>query len=173
MTAKKSANSAAPGFDLARFRSMQFSDREADVPVPDCAVLFPEGADPVWRVRGLGGIESARIEDRASDRTRKLVEKVVQAVVARGNAEVAEQILQAAGLGKGVPEEHARRLDTFVAGTISPEGITLQDATKFADAWPIEFRIITNKIAELTGLGRIPGKATPSGEIQKFEQPST
>ena len=64
----------------------------------------------------------------------------------------AAAIRKALGLGKDTPGEIAKRLEMVVAGCISPV-LTLPQAVKLAERFPIEFLTLTNEITELTGNG--------------------
>ncbi len=54
------------GFDASRFMKEKFLHRIEDVPVPDLKDFFPEGEEPVWKVRGLTGQEMGRMMEAPS-----------------------------------------------------------------------------------------------------------
>jgi hypothetical protein len=66
--------------------------------------------------------------------------------------EQTKAIREALGLTGDTPGEIAKRLELLVAGSVSPK-IDLSAAVKLAEAFPIEFMVLTNKISELTGKG--------------------
>ena len=69
-----------------------------------------------------------------------------------GGGDQAEAVRSALGLTKDTPGEIAKRLEMLVMGSVAPK-IELPTAVKLAEAFPIEFLSITNRITELTGQG--------------------
>lgn len=159
MTIEKTENT----FDLKAFMRQEYSPREGDVPVPALRDYFPEGAEAVWRVRGLTADEIARCNE-AGDRNRK-VEAIVEALAAENRNDITAGIKKMLGIGSDVHGEVAKRLEQCVTASVNPR-IPLEAAVKLATVAPVEFYAITNKILELSGQGQVPGKSKPSGDVK-------
>jgi len=78
------------------------------------------------------------------------IESIIRAIV--NKQDQANAIRQALGLSGETPGEVAKRLEMLVSGSVAPK-IELSAAVKLAEAFPIEFLLLTNKISELTGQG--------------------
>ncbi len=150
-------------FDLNRFRSecRSLAPRQARVPVPDLAGWFPDGAEPVWVVRGLVGAEIARANDAAS-RTR-LFAATVDALASAAHSDQADALKRLMGADGEPPEDLAKRFDHLLFGSVEP-AIAREDAVWLFATYPVVAYQITNKILELTGLGPDLGKARNSTE---------
>lgn len=135
-------------FAADRFESTKFEPRKARVPVPALALFFDEGETPEWEVRGLSSAELHRALE--AGRRQGSVEAIVRAIASTGDQAAA--IRRALGLTKDTPSEIAKRLEMLVAGSVAPV-VTLPQAVKLAEAFPIEFLQITNEITDLTGKG--------------------
>lgn len=135
-------------FDAERFERAQFTPRRATVPVDALAAFFDEGAPAVWHVRGLSSSELHRALD--AGKRQGSIEQIVRAIA--GSGDQAEAVRAALGLTKDTPGEIAKRLEMLVMGSVVPK-IELPTAVKMAEAFPIEFLSVTNKITELTGQG--------------------
>lgn len=144
-------------FDLTRFRAecRSLAPRQARVPVPDLAVWFPDGTEPVWVVRGLVGSEIARANDAAS-RTR-LFAATVDALASAAHSDQADALKRLMGADGDPPEDLAKRFDHLVFGSVEP-AIAREDAVWLFATYPVVAYQITNKILELTGLGPDLGK---------------
>ena len=136
------------GFAADRFERAAFEPRRAKVPVPALAPFFDEGEAPEWEVRGLSAVELHRALE--AGRRQNSVEAVVKAIAASGDQAAA--VRKALGLSKDTPGEIAKRLELLVLGSVAP-AITLPQAVKLAESFPIEFLSITNEITDLTGRG--------------------
>lgn len=144
-------------FDLERFRAASLSPREADVRVSDLTHWFGDGADPVWRVRGLTGEEVARANEASA--RHELVANAVEALsaAARRDGDQVEALKTLIGYGTETPAELAKRFDHLVFGSVSPK-IDREIAVRLFRAYPHVGYHLTNKILELTGLGPDLGK---------------
>jgi hypothetical protein len=149
-------------FKIQDFKAAQFKPRVGEVPVPELQPFFENGENPVWRVRGLTGIELARAND-AADRNKK-VSAVVEGVLSSSSKKIAKSVKQV--IDPDTPQDIAKRLEHLMTGSTDPE-CDLELAKKICERYPIEFYAITNKILQLTGKGQSPGKAGPSGKTQK------
>jgi hypothetical protein len=151
-------------FDSKRFLKTQFIPREDTVPVPDMKVFFPEGEEPVWKVRGLNGVEMARANE-AADRNRN-ISVILEGLISRSKQEKIDSVKQLIGIDEKVPNDIAKRVELFILGSVEPKADT-ELALKVCTAFPIEFFEITNRITILTGRGHVPGKPKPSGKTPK------
>lgn len=153
-------------FDASKFDGATFNRREEDVPVPDLQHWFKglkEGETPVWRVRGLTGAELGAVnEAQAKNRNKNAI---AEALSSEKEASVTDAIRELIGTGSKVPDDIARRIELLSIGSVEPE-CTHQRAVKLAEAYPIEFYELTNKITKLTGLGSEPGKPKRSSAAQ-------
>ena len=147
------------GFDLQAFRGAKFAERRAEVEVETLAEFFGEGP-PVWTVRGLTAAELARAsEAEAHRRNIQITADAISGLTGDGAAELKKLF----GAGGEVPADTARRLELLALGSVAP-AVDVSDAVRLADAYPIEFLRLTNKILELSALGKeAQGKRMPSG----------
>ncbi len=136
------------GFNAEQFERAQFAPRRASVSVDALAAFFPEGEPAVWEVRGLSSAELHRALE--AGKRQGSIEQIVRAIA--GGGDQAEAVRSALGLTKDTPGEIAKRLEMLVMGSVAPK-IELPTAVKLAEAFPIEFLSITNRITELTGQG--------------------
>lgn len=136
------------GFNVDRFERAQLKPRTEAVPVPGLADFFDKDAPAEWHVRGLTSIELNNAME--AGKRQASIESIVKAM-AQGGDQV-EAMRKALGLTKDTPGEIAKRLEMLVCGSVEPK-ITLPQAVKLAEAFPVEFLQLTNKITELTGKG--------------------
>jgi len=105
-------------------------------------------------IRGLDGLEFARINSQAlEDR-----QKIAIDLLAAGSRGAAQAIVDYLGAGKKLPEV-ARRIALFESGLVKPElppDKKREVAVKLNMAFPIDFKIITDRILVLTGAGKAP-----------------
>jgi hypothetical protein len=149
-------------FKAKDFDKAKFSPRTTDVPVPGLSEWFDGPA--VWKVRGLSGNELGRCNELA-EKNRKNIADIVKALVANNGGETADAIQGLVSLSDDVPQDVARRIEYLIAGSVDPD-CPLDRAVLLNQAFPIEFRIISEEIFKLTGQGHVPGKPTPSGNEQ-------
>jgi hypothetical protein len=135
-------------FDLNRFEQAKFESKKARVAVEALAPFFDEGEPAEWEVRGLTASELHNALE--AEKRQGNIEAIVRAISTK--QEQTKAIREALGLTGDTPGEIAKRLELLVAGSVSPK-IDLSAAVKLAEAFPIEFMVLTNKISELTGKG--------------------
>jgi len=148
-------------FNKTAFLKQEFKQRIEEVKVPSLASFF-EG-EPLWRIRGQTGEELARMLDLET--TQQSLSQIVEAL---GNSqEVTAELREVLGTGTNVPFDLVKRINQLVVCSLTPE-IDQHTAVKFAECYPIEFYLLTNKITALTGLGMeiAVKKPDPSGNIQ-------
>lgn len=151
-------------FDSKRFMKEKFEPRTESVPLPSLASWFGDGDEPVWVIRGLEGAEFARTQE-AGAKAVAAGDLAKALAAAAGSKEKVEAIMVAAGLPadmKKQPKDLVIRLEMLAIASVQP-AIDLQVAIKLAQAFPIEFFDLTNRIINLTGQGMQPGKSKPSG----------
>lgn len=147
-------------FNTSKFNEVSFTQRTADVSVPALGAYFDEGEPTVFTVRGLTFAELC-LADNAADRS-NIARKVVSALSGGTTQEQAEAIQSAMGFGGDTPPQMAKRIEMLVCGSVSP-AVDRQLAVRLSEAFPVEFKMITDKIVELTGQGQQPGKQSGSG----------
>lgn len=150
------------GFDLARFQGTQFQARSAEVSLPALSHFFGPDEPPIFRVRGLSFEELARA-DVAADRS-KVMLGLIEALAGKSAPEQVAALKDALGHGEATPEHAVKRMEMLALGALEP-ALALSDVVRLADAFPIEFRILTDKIVELTGLGKVWAGQPGSGLI--------
>lgn len=135
-------------FNAEKFEATKFEPRKSRVSVPALAVFFDENELPEWEVRGLNSTElHVALE---SGKRQNNIESIVRAIAS--NKSQVEAIRAAIGMSSDTPGEVAKRLEMLVFGSINPK-VTLPQAVKLAETFPIEFLQLTNEITELTGKG--------------------
>jgi hypothetical protein len=154
-------------FDREKFKSQAYSSRTATVPVKVLAEFFGEAA-PEFIVRGLSFDELAKTETAAS--SQKTLVALVDALAAANQRDVTQQVRELIGAGENLQPQTIRRQHMLVLATVSPE-IDDHVAAKIAENFPVEFKELTDKIIELTGMGRTPGKLPPSGNATTSDPP--
>lgn len=139
-------------FDINKFESQQYQTRTADVPVPGLAAYFPDGEDPVWKVRNLEGEELAAVGEAVerAAATNRVLDLVAKADNAGKAAAAAVQVL--IGATGDTPQSHIREMRMFHAGSVEPQ-IDYPLVVKLAQHHPVEFKQIVQEILRLTGLG--------------------
>jgi len=150
-------------FDTKRFKTAKLEAREGLVKVPSLQAFFPEGEEPVWKIRGLTGVELGRVNE-AAERYRN-IGAILKGLISSGAAEKASSIKQLVGMGDDTPADIVKRMDMLVVASVSPE-VDEDLAVRLCEKFPVEFFDITNQITQLTGQGHILGKLKPSGETK-------
>ena len=148
------------GFDTKKFLKTKFVPRTETHPVPDMRDYFPEGVEPVWKVRGLTGQELGRAEEAAA--RNKNIAAILEGLTGDASKDKAEAVKELLGVGGNTPQDIAKRLEHLVLGSVDPF-CTSELAVRLCEVFPIEFYQLTNKILMLTGKGQMPGKSVPSG----------
>lgn len=139
-------------FDAHKFETTTFKDRIESVPVPKLAAFFDKGDEPVWKIRGLTGMESAAAKQAVQDN--KNIDAILGAIGSKVNREKIDGIRELAGLSDNVPDELVQRYCWLRFGSVDPE-CTHELSMKMAENFPEDFYLLTNKIMQLTGLGRL------------------
>lgn len=151
-------------FDLQKFQGTNFKDRIEEVPVEDLKAFFGEKEKPIWKVRGLTGEELAFARD-AEERARS-VNALVEGLAGKGAKAKVKVIAEELGLTDDkAPGDYIRRLEILKYGSVEPE-IDKPISVKLAANYPTVFYLLTNKILELTGTGRL-GESNGSGTTKK------
>ena len=140
-------------FDLEKFERAKFEPRRKIVAVESLSDFFAEGEAPEWEVRGLTANELHRAME--ASRRQGSMEAIVKAMATK--AEQVTAMRAALGLSGDTPGEIAKRMEMLVMGSVAP-AIELPAAVKLAEAFPVEFLMLTNEITELTGKGSEMGK---------------
>lgn len=146
-------------FDISQFRQAGFQPRTAEIEVPSLADFFPPGEKPIWKVRGLTGIEAARMRQAAAENRdlAKLAE-----LFAGGNADqVVDAIRERFGVGDSVPDEVVKHQHALVMGSVDP-AISYDDAIKLNQCQHGVFMMLVNAILRLTAEGHELGKPVRS-----------
>lgn len=151
-------------FDAKKFLKTKFTPRTVEVPVPDLAAFFPDGAKPVWKVRGLTGQELGRANEAAE--RNKNVAALLEGIASGVAKEQTEAVKELLGVGGSTPQDIAKRLEHLAIGSVDPK-CPADLAIRLCETFPVEFFQITNRIVQLTGQGQMPGKQPPSGETPK------
>jgi len=152
------------GFKSEEFMASRMVPRTEEVDVPDMAEWFGDGDKPVWKVRGLTGKELGRA-DVAAVKNKEL-KAVLDGLMSKNSKRITKAIEKM--IQPDVTEEDAKRIAYFQYGSVEPEG-SEELAVKVWTAFPVEFRLITNRILALTGKGHEPGEPKPSGTTTKSE----
>ena len=149
------------GFEAKQFLKTKFVHRTEDVPVPDLAAYFSDGAKAVWTVRSLTGQELGRVKE-TPDRLKKM-SGILSGLMSSVTKEVKESIETVLGGGTlETPDDIAIRLGQLVTASVEPK-CTLDLAVRICEVAPVTFYQLTNRITILTGQGQEPGKQKPSG----------
>jgi len=149
-------------FDIKKFETTTFKDRTEDVPVPKLSKFF-KGAGtkvknkvkikPIWKVRGLTGSESAMAKQAVAEN--KNIDAILQDIGSSTKRDLVEGIKELAGLTEdNVPDELVQRYSWLKYGSVDPK-CSHELAMKLALNFPEEFYLLTNKIMQLTGQGRL------------------
>lgn len=156
-------------FDVKKFGAAKFAPRTELVSVPDSNLIsfFPEGEEPVFKVRGLTSSELATCNE-AQTKNAKVAVMLDAITATSNNAEKVKELREAVGLaGDNVPAVTAKAMEMLVFGSVEPK-LELAVVVKIAEVSPVEFNMLTNAITRLTGQGsEIMGKSKPSGSTQK------
>lgn len=143
-------------FNIEKFEATSFKDRTESVPVPRLKAFFDkleEGEQPVWVVRGLTGEESALAKQAVSEN--KNIEAVLAALNTTVKKDKIEGIKALAGVASDrAPDELVQRYSWLEHGSVEPK-CSHEMAMKLALNFPEDFYLLTNKIINLTGKGRL------------------
>lgn len=142
-------------FNTEKFEQSQFADRTLDIKVPELSGFFNEKEEPIWQVRGLTGHELAKVNE--SVKMNKDVSSILSGITSELNSDKIEAIKETMGLTTNSPDDLVRRIATLRSGSVSPS-ISQEFCVKLADSFPTTFFLLTNKIFELTGEGKMLGE---------------
>lgn len=145
-------------FDARAFTKAQFEPRLGDVIIPELRDWFG-GDEPIFRVRGLSGIELAQALEAAQ--TSQSRAELAEALLDGTDGAKVDAVKEAFGLGKGVPDELIRYHELVIRGTVEPK-LTREVSVKLAERFPIDHKQLALKILALTGQGQAV-KKKPSG----------
>lgn len=134
-------------FDVKSFKKANFTPREEEI---HFSSLEQFGGSFI--VRGLTALEIAKCDESAQKG--KLVSDLVEKLASSSGKEKAAALLEGIGISDNVPELLAKRYEHVVAGCVNPK-LDLSDVVSLAEAFPIEFSQLANKILELTGKGQV------------------
>lgn len=149
------------GFSIEKFDQTQFQDRVIEVKVPELSKFFGDKEKPIWIVRGLTGHELAKVNEAV--RANKDVGSILSGITSEDHSEKIEAIKESLGLTDNTPGDLVRRIAALKNASVDP--IASQEmVVKLADTFPTTFYLLTNKIFELTGEGKMLGESKASGE---------
>ena len=154
-------------FDMAKFQSAQYEDRIDNIHVPEMVDFYPEGTKPMIKVKGLTAEELAKSEYEVS-LNRQTINEMNKLNVDDNTISALRTIMRSYGT-EDTPDNHVKMLNFVRIGMLEPK-MNHDEVIKFSNVFPIEFRQVYIKIAELTGRGsQALGKPKGSG---KKSQPS-
>jgi hypothetical protein len=134
-------------FNKNKFSQTQFVPRTAELRLDSLSDFFD--GEPIFIVRGMTASELAKCNESATQN--QSLETLISALT--NDAEKVRAIREQVGLiGDETPHEIMKRIDQLVFCSVEPE-LDRQSVLKLAEAFPIEFYRLTNKIIELTGMG--------------------
>jgi hypothetical protein len=145
-------------FNAEKFKTVDFERRTASVPVPALSAFFPEDTPPEDRtitVQCLTGTEVGRANERV--KTNKNLSALVEKVISERISTKVDGTIEAFGIAKrdDPTDDTVRRIAVLEYGLVDFE-LDQAACVKFNNAYPVEFRKLTDKIFELTGLGMVP-----------------
>jgi hypothetical protein len=158
-------------FDSEAFSAAALRQRTKDVPVPELAAWFPDGEQPVWRVRAVGASDFARANQAAESRKRG--EAFLEALAGGVHAEMVRELQALVGRDRTTIEpDIARRIELVIAGSLDPicdEGM----AVRLAEHFPVVLYSLSNAILTITGQGSdVEKKPGRSGGTRRSAAPS-
>jgi len=153
--------------DLEKFRNTEFNYRTMDIKVPELKEMAKDGAEPVWKIRGLTGAEMAKVRDAV--RSNMDLEAIVDNLTSPLSKKKAKIIKDAFGISDSKDEklsdDYIRRLTILHLGSVDPI-IEKSDAVKLAEVNGVVFQRITEQILILSGQGML-GESKASGTTSK------
>lgn len=149
------------GFNTDKFDQSQFTERTIEVPVPELSEFFDKEDKLIWIVRGLTGHELAKVNEAI--RLNKDIDSILSGIVSETQSEKIEAVKESLGLTDNTPGDLVRRIAALRNASIDPI-VSQEMAVKLADTFPTTFYLLTNKIFEATGEGKMLGESKASGE---------
>lgn len=139
------------GFNADKFMQAKFVPRTRAVAID--AEGLGEWFDTVeggakWIVRGLTSNELTRANE--AEQLGVNVDAIVKALAS--NADQVNAVKAALGYGNDTPGDVKKRLEILRLGSVDPV-VDLPMAVRVAENFAIDFRILTNHIMALTGIG--------------------
>lgn len=151
-------------FDIREFQRTPFEARTGEVKIPELAPWFG-GAEPVFVVRGLTGIEMAQCSESAG--ASRLRAELVESLIDGSNQERVHALLATFGLSEDVPGELVRYHELIIRGTVEPK-IDRETSVLLAERFPVDHRALALQIMTLSGQGQVC-KKKPSGSTETPE----
>lgn len=148
-------------FDIDRFTrdAPYITPSTRDVRVEELKHWFPEGEEPIWKIRGLTAVEiwqSSDVEGRS-----KMMIDIAKAMVASAGSDRVEALLEIIGNPANAPIDLARRFDWLMYGSVSPKISREQSVLLFA-TFPTLAADLSVQINQLTNAGPDLGKVPSS-----------
>ena len=144
------------GFDIQKFLTCNLVSVEVEIPVPELSMFsVSPGVSPTWKVRGLTGHELFKVNEAVAlnrDLSRLVDELASGATEAKINA-----FKETLGITDKSTDDFVRRLAMLTFGTVEPV-IRLEGVVRLADAYPMTFLVLSNRVLELTGEGKRLGE---------------
>lgn len=152
------------GFDTKGFDNARFTPREGEVIVDGLKEFYDDDEKPVWKVRGLTGMEIGKT--KIAVHKEKAYDALLTALKSDNVSDKVDAIKELLSMGNSRKQgDIAERLFQMVEGSVEPK-CTLERAIKVCKVSAVDFYNITNKILELSGQGQeIVGK--PKGCTQE------
>jgi hypothetical protein len=157
------------GLDTKKLKTTKFKDRTEEIKVEQLKSFFPKGEKAIWKIRSITGEEMYFV--RAAVERSRNIEDLLSQLVSGTSKEKADAAIKVLGLDeKELPEDYVRRLHILRYGSADPD---LRDdvegpeiCKKIAEAHPTLFDQLTNRIMQITGLGKL-GESNASGIKKK------
>ena len=151
-------------FAAKAFSKAAFEPRTADVRIDELKDWFG-GEAPIFRVRGLSGIELAQALDAAQ--TSQSRAELAEALLEGTDGAKVDAVKEAFGLGKGVPDELIRYHELIIRGTVEPK-LSRDLSVKLSERFPVDHKQLALKILALTGQGQaVKKKPSASSDTAK------
>ena len=143
-------------FDIQKFSTANLVSIEVEIPVPELSMFFSSPEDsPSWKVRGLTGHELSKVNEAVA--ANREISLLVEGL-ASGEAKVKiDAIKESLGITDRSTDDIVRRIAILKAGSVEPT-ISQELSVRLADAFPVTFFRLTNRILELTGEGKRLGE---------------
>jgi len=143
------------GFDIQKFRDAQFVFSEIEVPVPDLIDFFGGDSKPVFKLRNLTGNELAKVNEAV--KLNSDLSALIDGLVSGDIKEKVDSIKEVIGISDKTDNDLVRRHAILACGSVDPQ-LDQSDCVRLADAHPVTFFMLTNKVLELTGNGKKLGE---------------
>lgn len=148
--------------NLDKYRNERREPSTEQIEVKELAAYFAEDEKPLITVRNLTAAEYGRC--RESGRRNSDKAALVAALVGGDSAAKADAIKKMTD-GPDIPDDIAERIEMLSIACVEPE-LQHSDAVLISEDFPMTFYRLTNKITELTKVGRVLGKPKASGKTK-------